>query len=159
MDVKEEEYLKILAELTRQNSSKLNSYIEHFEIKAQKSYGISVKDLRAIARGISRNHELAIKLWDSGIREARILASMIDDPKQVTPEQMEKWASDFDSWDICDECCINLFIKTPFAYEKAIEWSNSDKEFVKRAGFVLMANLAMHDKISAKTNLQCLLSA
>jgi 3-methyladenine DNA glycosylase AlkD len=71
---------------------------------------------------------------------------MIDDPKQVTEEQMESWAMDFDSWDVCDQCCLNLFGKTVFAYRKAVELSSRDEEFVKRTGFVLMACLAVGDK-------------
>ena len=82
----------------------------------------------------------------SGIHEARILASMIVDPKMVTSEQMERWVRDFDSWDVCDQCCNNLFKKTGVAYGKAVEWSASDAEFVKRAGFVMMACLAVGDK-------------
>jgi 3-methyladenine DNA glycosylase AlkD len=71
---------------------------------------------------------------------------MIEDPEEVTEDQMEKWVSDFDSWDVCDQCCSNLFDKTPFAYKKAMEWSKRKEEFVKRAGFVLMACLAVHDR-------------
>lgn len=71
---------------------------------------------------------------------------MIDEPKMVTVKQMENWVKDFDSWDLCDQCCGDLFDKTEFAYQKAMEWSKRDEEFVKRAGFVLMAKLALHDK-------------
>ncbi|NIN65609.1 MAG: DNA alkylation repair protein, partial [Anaerolineae bacterium] len=81
-------------------------------------------------------------LWSSGIHEARILASMVDDPAQVTEEQMERWAGGFDSWDVCDQCCSNLFDKTEFAWGKAVEWSSREEEFVKRAAFALMAALA-----------------
>ena len=89
---------------------------------------------------------LAEQLWSSGVHEARILASMVDEPRLVTEEQMERWAADFDSWDVCDQCCGNLFDKTEFAYRKAVEWAARDEEFVKRAGFALMAWLAFHDK-------------
>jgi len=91
-------------------------------------------------------HELALELWDSEIHEARILAGFIDDPAKVTEEQLETWVLDFDSWDICDQVCSALFDKTDFAYQKAEEWSERPEEFVKRAGFVLMATLAVHDK-------------
>ena len=117
-----------------------------FGIKTEKALGISIPPLRAIAKRTGKNHILAGELWSSGIHEARILACFIDSPKQVTPEQMERWASEFDSWDLCDQCCSNLFDKTPFAYQKAAEWSAREEEFVKRAGFVLMAALAVHDK-------------
>jgi 3-methyladenine DNA glycosylase AlkD len=80
------------------------------------------------------------------VHEARSLAALIDDPRQVTEEQMERWVADFDSWDVCDGCCGDLFDKTPFAHRKAVEWAGRDEEFVKRAGFALMAWLAVHDK-------------
>jgi len=117
-----------------------------FGIKPENAYGVSIPDLRRLAKQIGKNHTLAGKLWSSGIHEARILAGMVDDPEQVTESQMERWVKDFDSWDVCDQCCSNLFDKTVFAYPKAIEWSEHRLEFVKRAGFVLMAVLAVHDK-------------
>ena len=102
--------------------------------------------LRALAKDIGHNHALALDLWASGVHEARILAALIDEPDRVTGAQMERWVKRFDSWDVCDCCCGSLFIKTPFAYRKAIEWSRREEEYVKRAGFVLMASLAVHDK-------------
>lgn len=117
-----------------------------FGINPKNTYGVSIPNLRKLAKEIGRNHELAQQLWESGIHEARILASMIDNPEEVTNEQMESWVKDFDSWDVCDQCCSNLFEKTRFAYQKAIEWSSRKEEFVKRAGFVLMARLAVSDK-------------
>jgi 3-methyladenine DNA glycosylase AlkD len=99
-----------------------------------------------MAEKIGVDHQLAQDLWASGIHEARILAGMIDDPKLVTEEQLEHWVVDFDSWDVCDQCCSNLFDRTPFAHKKAVEWSKRGEEFVKRGGFVLMAALAVHDK-------------
>ena len=117
-----------------------------FGINTARSYGISIPTLRALAKELKRDHALAQELWASGIHEARILASLVDNPKQVTEDQMERWAADFDSWDVCDGCCGNLFDKTPFAYRKATEWSAREEEFVRRAGFSLMAALAIHDK-------------
>lgn len=108
--------------------------------------GIPVPSLRAMARRLGKDHALAAGLWSSGIHEARLLAAMVDDPAAVTEEQMESWASDFDSWDVVDGTCGSLFDKTPFAYAKAIEWSRREEEFVKRAAFTLMAGLAVHDK-------------
>ncbi len=116
-------------------------------ISANNTYGVTVPDLRTMAKTIGKDHLLAQQLWNSQIHEARILAGMIDEPEMVTEEQMEKWVKDFDSWDVCDQCCSNLFDKTKFSYQKAVEWSSSrSEEFVKRAGFVLMACLAVHDK-------------
>jgi 3-methyladenine DNA glycosylase AlkD len=116
-----------------------------FGISTKNTYGISVSVLRATAKEIGKNHLLAGKLWASGVHEARVLASMIDDPALVTGQQMDQWAREFDSWDVCDQCCGNLFVKTKHAYEKALEWSSADQEFVKRAGYALMAYLAVHD--------------
>jgi 3-methyladenine DNA glycosylase AlkD len=107
---------------------------------------VSIPDLRKMAKGIGKNHILAKKIWDSGIHEARILAGMIDLPERVTEKQMKHWVKDFNSWDVCDQVCSNLFDKTKFAYPKAIKWSKRNEEFIKRAGFVLMATLAVHDK-------------
>jgi 3-methyladenine DNA glycosylase AlkD len=115
-------------------------------VKARKLYGISIPSLRKIARETGRNHALAEELWASGIHEARLVACMIDDPRLVTEGQLERWVMDFDSWDVCDQCCSNLFDKTVFAYRKAVEWSSRPEEYVRRAGFVLMATLAVHDK-------------
>jgi 3-methyladenine DNA glycosylase AlkD len=119
-----------------------------FGIKPHNAYGISMPYLRTFAKEIGKNHELAAQLWTSGIHEARILASLIEKPVWVTESQMDSWVDDFDSWDICDQCCVNLFRYTNFAYDKAIQWSSSRDEFVKRAGFVLMAGLAVKDKKS-----------
>ena len=117
-----------------------------YGINPEAAYGISIPTLRAIAKKAGKNHALAEQLWSSGIHEARILASMVDDHRKVTSEQMDKWARDFNSWDLCDQCCNNLFRKVKFARDKALAWSSREEEFVKRAGFVLMACLAVHDK-------------
>jgi len=117
-----------------------------FGINPQKVYGVRIPELRRIKREVGMDHVLAEKLWDFGYHETRILASMIDDPSEVTESQMEKWAMDFNTWDICDQCCMNLFRKTSFAYKKIFEWSEREEEFVKRAAFTLIAVLAVHDK-------------
>ena len=117
-----------------------------FGISTDQALGVSVPDLRKVAKQEGKSHALALQLWKSGIHEARILASMVDDPKMVTEKQMEEWVEDFDSWDVCDQCCSNLFDKTPVAYAKAAVWSSRNEEFIKRAGFAMMAALAAHDK-------------
>jgi 3-methyladenine DNA glycosylase AlkD len=117
-----------------------------FGISSKNTLGVSIPAIRKMAKNIGRNHALALELWSTEIHEARLLAGFIDEPEKVTTEQMDAWAADFESWDICDQVCSNLFDKTPFAYIKAVEWSKRQKEFVKRAGFVLMAALAVHDK-------------
>ena len=117
-----------------------------YGINTDNAMGIPVTTLRTMARGLGRDHELSLSLWETGIHEARILASIVAEPERVTKGQMETWVKDFDSWDLCDQVCMNLFDKTPFAYEKAVGWSRRRAEFVKRAGFALMAALAVHDK-------------
>jgi 3-methyladenine DNA glycosylase AlkD len=119
-----------------------------FGVNPENTLGISVTELRKVAKAIGKGHDLALQLWDSGIHEARILAAIIDEPAKVTERQMEHWVSGFDSWDVCDQACTRLFDRTPFAFDKAVEWSRREEEFVKRAGFALMAGLAVHDKAS-----------
>jgi 3-methyladenine DNA glycosylase AlkD len=117
-----------------------------FGIQSSSSFGVSVPKLRTLAREIGLDHLLALKLWETGLHDARLLATMVDDPMQITVDQMDKWVGDFDSWDVVDGSCGNLFDKTPFAVAKAKEWCKREEEYVKRAGFVLMAELAVHDK-------------
>ncbi len=117
-----------------------------FGIRVPNLLGVCAPDLRRLAKEIGKDHALARRLWTTGIHEARVLAALIDDPAQVTPRQMEQWAADFDSWAVCDAACCCLFDKTPYAWDKAIEWTSREPEYVKRAGFVLMAALAVHDK-------------
>jgi len=117
-----------------------------FGISSNNTLGISMPVIRQMAKEFRGNHDLALELWDSGIHEARILAALIDDPKKVTEAQMEKWVYEFDSWDVCDQCCMNLFDKTPLAVKKIFEWSEREEEFVKRAAFAMMATLAVHNK-------------
>ncbi len=117
-----------------------------FGIDNTQALGVKLPDLRKIAKIIKKDHNLALDLWDTGIHEARIMASLVDDPALVTEQQINSWTNDFYSWDICDQVCGNLFDRTPFAIAKAIEFSAREEEFVKRAGFVLMAEYAIHNK-------------
>ncbi|MGE5363217.1 MAG: DNA alkylation repair protein [Bacteroidota bacterium] len=117
-----------------------------FGISTDTALGVPMPVIRKLAKEIKRDHELALQLWRSGIHEARILAALIDDPAKVTAGQMEDWVLDFNSWDLCDQCCMNLFDKTADAYDKATEWCYREEEFVKRAGFVIMAAMAVHNK-------------
>jgi 3-methyladenine DNA glycosylase AlkD len=136
----------IVKELKSLSNPKAVEGMARFGINPQNTYGVSIPNLRKIAKKIGKNHKLAQQLWQSKIHEARILAGMVDEPSMVSEKQMNKWVKDFDSWDVCDQVCLNLFDKTKFAYQKAIEWSKNNEEFVKRAGFVLMAVLAVHNK-------------
>jgi len=147
----------ILDKLKAMSDPKAVEGMARFGINPENTYGVSIPNLRKIARETGKNHALAQELWASGIHEARIIAGMIDDPKIATEEQLESWVKDFDSWDVCDQCCMNLFKKTGFAYRKAVEWSERDEEFVKRAGFVLMACLAVSDKKADDKQFEALL--
>ncbi|MCP4182638.1 MAG: DNA alkylation repair protein [Hyphomicrobiales bacterium] len=119
-----------------------------FGIDTTKALGVSMPNIRSIGNSIQKDHLLAQELWESKIHEARILASLVDHPKWVTSEQMERWASDFNSWDLCDQVCGNLFDKSPYAHEKIVAWSTRSEEFVRRAAFALIAWRAVHDKNS-----------
>jgi 3-methyladenine DNA glycosylase AlkD len=117
-----------------------------FGMTAANRLGVAVPDMRALAREIGRDHTLALALWKTGIAEAKITASMIGVAGELTAAQMEAWVKDFDSWDVCDQVCMNLFDKSPLAWEKVQAWAGRDEEFVKRAAFALIACLAWHDK-------------
>jgi 3-methyladenine DNA glycosylase AlkD len=117
-------------------------------INVDRALGVSIPHLRRLARPHRPDHPLALDLWRTGVHEARILASMVDDPVQVTPEQMETWVGDFDSWDLCDQVCGNLFEAAPFGMKIARAWTGRPEEFVKRAGFALVAEHAVHDRTS-----------
>jgi len=117
-----------------------------YGIAVERRLGISMPELRALAKELGRDHALALALWQTGIDEAKILASMVDEADKVTGEQMEAWVKGFNSWDVCDQVCMNLFDKTPLAWQKVRDWSEREEEFVKRAAFTLIACLAWHDK-------------
>jgi len=142
------EYDDIIRQL-KSNANKANvEGMARFGINPEGTLGVSIPALRRMAKEIGKDHALALRLWDSTIHEGRILACLVDDPTLVTEDQLESWVLDFDSWDVCDQCVSNLFDKTPYARRKAIEWSKRDEEYVKRAGYVLMAALSVHDKKS-----------
>lgn len=136
----------ILTELRAQANPANVAGMARYGINPQGTLGISIPTLRAIAKRTGKDHALALELWESGLHEARILASLVDDPRQVDEAQAERWAAQFDSWDVCDQVCYNLFVAARFAWTKALEWPCRTEEFVKRAGFVVMAGLAVHDK-------------
>ncbi|MEW5819115.1 MAG: DNA alkylation repair protein [Cyanobacteriota bacterium] len=137
---------EIIDELKSQSNEFSRQGMARYGIDITRALGVSIPSLRKIARKAGKNHALALYLWQSDIHEARMLASMVDEIKKVTPEQMDQWALDFCSWDVCDQVCNNLFKYTDFAFDKAFEWAKRDEEFVKRAGFVLMATLAVGNK-------------
>ncbi len=117
-----------------------------FGMAAEDRLGVSVPDMRKIAKGLGKDHTLALKLWKTGIPEAKIVAGMIGDPEKLTEKQMESWVKDINSWDVCDQVCMNLFEKSPLVRKKILDWSKREETFVKRTAFALIACLAWHDK-------------
>ena len=120
-----------------------------FGMTTNKRLGVRIPELRKMAKETGKSHELALELWETGIDEARILAAMVAEPDKLTEQQMEHWVKGFNSWDVCDQVCMNLFEKTAFARQKIHEWSQREEEYVKRAAFALIACLAWHDKKAA----------
>ena len=139
----------VLAELASLGSEEARAGMARYGIETGDAFGVSIYQLRPVAKGLGRDHELALALWATGNHEARLLASMVDDPASVTEVQMDAWAAEFDSWDVCDQVTSNLFDKTPFAYDKVREWSAARDEWVKRAAFATAAALAVQDKQAA----------
>lgn len=150
--------VEIIAELKQLADPAKAADFDRYAIKTPKWFGIRTPDVKAFAREVKKTvrdrHSSAADLWQSGIFEARAVAFLIDDPKLVTPEQMDAWAADFDNWATVDGACGYLFCRTPFAYEKALEWAEREPEFEKRAAFSLMAYLAVHDKKAPDAKLE-----
>ncbi len=136
----------VLKKLKSKGNPKNVAGMARFGIAADKAYGVPHPALHAIAKAHRKDHVLALDLWSSGVHEARLLAALVDDPKQVTESQMDSWVAEFDSWDICDDCTGHLFEPTPFAFDKAYEWIKSEKEFIRRAGLAMMVWLTLHRK-------------
>ena len=139
----------VLAELAARGSAEARAGMARYGINTSDAYGVSVYELRRVAKELGRDHDLALALWATGNHEARLLASMVDEPARVTEAQMEAWAAAFDSWDVCDQVTSNLFDKTPYAWDKVREWSAAEGEWVKRAAFATAAALAVQDKKAA----------
>jgi 3-methyladenine DNA glycosylase AlkD len=137
---------EIIKKLKEKSNPKAAESMARYGISPKNTLGVQIPILRQTARETGKTHMLAQQLWETGIHEARILAGMIDEPEKVTELQMEQWAGETDSWDICDQLCSNLLDKTPYARKKALEWSTRKEEFVKRAGFTMMACLSVHEK-------------
>jgi 3-methyladenine DNA glycosylase AlkD len=136
----------VVVALRKLGSERGREAMTRFAIVSPNALGVSVPDIRALAKRIGRSHDLALPLWKTGIYEARVLTAFIVDPARVTPAQMERWARDFDNWAICDTFCFHLFHRTPHAWAKVEKWSHDPRELVKRAAFALLASIAVHDK-------------
>lgn len=137
---------EVLVKLRKKARAERLAGMARYGIVTEGRLGVSVPDMRKLAKELGRDHELAVRLWETGFQEARIVAALIDDPRMITEEQMEGWVRDFNSWDVCDQVCMNLFDRTALAWKKVRDWSSRDEEFVKRAAFSLIACLAWHDR-------------
>lgn len=136
-----------LVKILKSKSNKKNVIgMAKFGMTSTNRLGVSVPDMRKIAKQNGKDHSVALELWDTRIPEAQIVAGLIAEPEKLTEEQMEHWVKDINSWDVCDQVCMNLFDKSPFAWKKIHEWSSRDEEFVKRTAFSLIACIAWHDK-------------
>ena len=148
---------EVLQWLERKGTRRTREEMVRYGIVAPRAFGVTVGAMLGFARRIGKDHALALRLWETGWYEARMLAGMVDDPRQVTRRQMNAWAADFDNWGICDTVCWHLFDYTPFAFEKARQWSSSPREFVKRAAFAIMAGQAGHNKSATDAQFLALL--
>ena len=149
MTAKDPRVVETLRWLERKGTKANRDGMARYGIVAQEVFGVSMTTLKTFAKKLGRDHELALALWDTGWYEARMLTAFVDEPKRVTAAQMDRWARDFDNWAICDSICFHLFDKTPHAWRKIELWSGRKQEFVKRAGFALLASVALHDKKTA----------
>ena len=148
---------EVLTWLERKGTRRTVDGMARYGLPSDRAFGVTVGTMQAMAKRIGKDHALAAALWKSGWYEARMMAAFVDDPGSVTRRQMNAWAADFDNWGICDTACFHLFDRTPFAWEKARRWSASRREFVKRAGFALMASLVLHDKAAPDARFLALL--
>lgn len=147
-----------LDSLERMGTARDRDNLARFGITTDRAFGVSVANVRRLAKRLGRNHALAAALWDTGWYEARLLASFVDEPARVTAAQMERWCRAFDNWAVCDTVCFHLFDRVPHAWEKIGPWSARREEFVRRAAFALIASLALHDKTAGDERfLECLL--
>jgi len=137
---------EILDEVRALGSEANRAGMARYGIKVDDAFGVSIYELRRIAKRLGTSHELALALWKSGKHEGRLLSCFVDDPAEVTATQMDSWARDFDSWDICDQATTSLFDLSKHAWNKAVEWAGKKPEWIRRGGFSLMAGLAVHDK-------------
>jgi len=153
----DDEVESVIASLKRSATKRTRDGMARYGLPSDKAFGVSVGDMQKLAKRLGQNHELAAALWDTGWYEARMLACFVDEPACVTPAQMDRWCRDFDNWGICDTVCFSLFDETPLAWAKARQWAKSPREFVKRAGFALMACLAGHDKAATDAQFLALL--
>jgi 3-methyladenine DNA glycosylase AlkD len=138
----------VLAWLARKGTRRNVQGMARYGIVARRVFGVPMHQLMSLKKRLGTDHALSLALWETGWYEARLLAALIGDPARVTRRQMNAWAGDFENWADCDTVCFHLFDRAPFAWPQARQWARSPREFVKRAGFALMASLALHDKVA-----------
>jgi 3-methyladenine DNA glycosylase AlkD len=137
---------QVIAALKKRASKKNRDGLARYAIPSERAFGVPVGEIRKLAKSLGKSHALADALWKSGHYEARMLATFVDDIALVSPRQMDSWCRDFDNWAICDTACFGFFDRSVHAYEKVVKWAKRKPEFEKRAGFALLASLALHDK-------------
>jgi 3-methyladenine DNA glycosylase AlkD len=137
---------RVIHELRALGSEAGRAGMARFGIATDRAFGVSMQQMKPLARRHRRDHDLALALWQSGFHEARILAALVEEPKLVTSRQMDEWAADFDSWDVCDQACMKVFAKTAFVHDKVAKWAKDEREFVRRAAFALIAGYAVAAK-------------
>jgi 3-methyladenine DNA glycosylase AlkD len=154
----QDEVHAVLASLKQRSKKQIREEMgPRYGVHTDKAFGVSMADMKQVAKRLGRSHALAAALWDTGWYEARMVASLIDEPARVTPAQMDRWCRDFDNWGICDTACFFLFDRTPHAFAKVAQWSGRRDEFVRRAAFALLACLALHDKAAGSESfMRCL---
>ncbi len=145
----EGEVQSAIAWLKSHSTKATRAGMARYGIPSDNAFGVTMANLKVLAKRLGRNHELAAGLWDTGWYEARMLSALIDEPARVTPTQMDRWCRDFDNWGICDTVCFALFDRTPHAWDKVARWCDKREEFVKRAAFALLWGLTVHDKHAA----------
>jgi 3-methyladenine DNA glycosylase AlkD len=142
----EHDVKSVLAWLKKHSSKATRDGMARYGVPSDNALGVTMADMKVLAKEVGKNHALAAALWDTGVYEARMLTSFVDDAAQVSATQMNRWARDFDNWGICDTVCFHLFDRTPHAWQKVEQWHDSKEEFTKRAAFALLWGLTVHDK-------------
>lgn len=132
--------------LERHATRKTRDAMARYGLPSDHALGVSMRDIQALGKEVGRDHALAAGLWSTGVYEARMLTSFVDEPARVTAAQMDRWCRDFDNWGICDTLCFNLFDRTPHAWSRVAAWSGKPAEFVRRAAYALLWSLSVHDK-------------
>lgn len=141
-----EQVRSALASLKKLSTKKDRDNLARFNIATDKAFGVSMSNVQKVAKGLGRNHELALALWETGWYEARLLTAFVDEPARITPAQMDRSAREFDNWALCDTLSFKLWDQTPHAWAKVKAWSGKREEFVKRTAFALLWSLTVHDK-------------